>query len=440
MRDRHGIKRHWRTPVWKKAITTLFVLLVMFVGLPAAYVLHLGGVAQILEDRIAAVSGAATVTVEGASLAFRSGAMPVYIHATNVGMRLDDTDLLIPEADIAFGINSLITGVPSEVAISGLEVAIIRSPNGWTTSPLAMFLYESMQRLSTADVENDGGGNLAQDGFERLTVRASRVSLLHQEPGIAPLVLTDATISVTADVPLALRFLTARRQAGEDSGGRLRADFAGWPGSGNFLVDITADDFVTAGLVPYFDRLPDAVDGFGNVSGVLSAGVDAGEITRMDLAIIAVDGTIQMPGANPEAGFRSVSVDASYRREANLVSIGTIQIKLDDDRHFSFSGDLLDFHSDQTIVAGSIGINRLSLASLNQDWPDTAVPNVKKALFDHFSGGALTDISLEFLGRYNRVDSSFAMSRMALNSSFTGIRLDLAAGQYQRIVGPLMAP
>ena len=27
------------------------------------------------------------------------------------------------------------------------------------------------------------------------------------------------------------------------------------------------------------------------------------------------------------------------------------------------------------------------------------------------------------------------MSRMALNSSFTGIRLDLAAGQYQRIVG-----
>ena len=100
----------------------------MFVGLPAAYVLHLGGVAQILEDRIAAVSGAAKVTVEGASLAFRSGAMPVYIHATNIGMRLDDADLLIPEADIAFGVNSLITGVPSEVAISGLEVAIIRSP------------------------------------------------------------------------------------------------------------------------------------------------------------------------------------------------------------------------------------------------------------------------------------------------------------------------
>ena len=110
MRDRYGIKRHRRTPVWKKAITTLFVLLVMFVGLPAAYVLHLGGVAQILEDRIAAVSGAATVTVEGASLAFRSNAMPIYIHVTNVGMHLDDTDLLIPEADIAFGINSLITG------------------------------------------------------------------------------------------------------------------------------------------------------------------------------------------------------------------------------------------------------------------------------------------------------------------------------------------
>ena len=82
----------------------------------------------------------------------------------------------------------------------------------------------------------------------------------------------------------------------------------------------------------------------------------------MDLAISALDGTIQMPGANPEAGFRSVWLDASYRREANLVSIGAIQIKLDDDRHFSFSGDLLDFHSDQPVVAGSLG-NRLSLSS-----------------------------------------------------------------------------
>ena len=81
--------------------------------------------------------------MEKASLALRS-ARCGYIHATNVGMHLDDTDLLIL-TDIAFGVNSLITGVPSEVAISGLEVAIIRGSNGWTTSPLAMFLYETMQ-------------------------------------------------------------------------------------------------------------------------------------------------------------------------------------------------------------------------------------------------------------------------------------------------------
>ncbi len=411
-------------------------MLIIFVGLPIAYVLHLGGLAQILEDRIAAVSGAAMVSVQGASLAFRYSTMPVYINATNVGMRLDDTDLLIPEADIAFGVNSLITGVPSEVAISGLEVGIIRSSSGWTTSPLAVFLYDSVQRISTVNGRNDGGGNLAPNGFERLTVHASKVSLSHQESGIAPLLFNDVAISVTANAATGIAgFLTARRQAGGDTGGRLRVDFGGWPASGNFLVDITADDFVTRGLFPYFDRLPDAADGFGTVSGALSAGVDAGEITRMDLAISAVDGTIQMLGANLEAGFRSVWLDASYRREANLVSIGSIQIKLEDDRHFSFSGNVLDLHSDQPVVAGSLGINRLSLAQLNQDWPDTAAPDIKKALFDHVSGGALTDVSFEFLGRYNVTDGSFAMSRMALDTSFKGIRLDLAAGQYQRIVG-----
>ena len=436
LRDRDGIKRHRRTPFWKKVITTLLVLLVMFVGLPSAYVLHLGGVAQILEDRISAVSGAAQVTVGGASFAFRSGPMPVYIHATNIGMQLDDTDLLIPKADIAFGLNSLVTGAPSEVAISGLEVDIIRSANGWTTSPLAMFLFESIKKLSTTSGSNTSGGALAPKGFERLTVRASRVSLSHQDPGIAPLVLGDATISVTSDATTGIGgFLTLSRQIDKEAGGRLKADFVGWPSGGNFLVDITANDFVTAGLVPYFDRLPAAVDGFGTISGALSAGVDASQITRMDMAISAIDGTIQMPGSNPEAGFRSIWLDASYRREADLVSIGTMQINLDDDRHFSFSGDLLDFHSDQPVVAGALGINRLSLASLNQEWPDTAAADVKKVLFDHFSGGALTDISFDFVGRYNKEDGNFAMSRMTLDSSFTGIRLDLAAGQYQRIVG-----
>ena len=197
----------------------------------------------------------------------------------------------------------------------------------------AMFLYESMQRLSTANGGNDGGGNLAPNGFERLTVRASRVSLSHQEPGIAPLVLTDAAMSVTADAATGIAgFLTARRQTGEDAGGRLRVDFAGWPGSGTFLVDITADDFVTAGLVPYFDRLPDAVDGFGTVSGALSAGVDAGEITRMDLAISAVDGTIQMRVPTRRQGFvrsgwmrltgaRPI-LSPSVRYKSNLMMIG----------------------------------------------------------------------------------------------------------------------
>ncbi len=441
MRDRDGTERHRRTPFWKKAVTILFVLLVMLTSLVTGYILYLGGVAQILEERIAAVSGAAKVTVDAVSLEFRSGAAPLYIIATNVEMRLDDTDLLIPRADIAFGANSLITGMPSEIAINGLEVDIVRSGNGWKTSPLATFLFESMQQLSQANAKNKVDGSFAPNGIERLTVRANRVSLSHQNQGISPLVLINASLSVTADATTGIGgVLTVSRDAGKNSagtgiGGRLKADFAGWPGSSNFSVDITADDFVTTGLVPYFDGLPNAFNGVGTVSGTLSAGVDAGQITSMDFAVSAADGTIQMPGSSLEAGFRSVWLDGTYQREPNIVSIGTVKIKLDDDRDFSFSGEVLEFNSDQPIVTGLLGINRISLASLNQDWPDTAAPDVKKALFDHFTGGTLTDISFDFLGRFNAEDGEFSMSRMVLDSSFEGIRLDLSSGQYQRLVG-----
>lgn len=441
MRDKNGIEWRQRTQLWKKTVATLLVLLVVLVGLPAVYISHLGGVAKILEDRVAAVSDAVNVTVNEASLAFRSGPLPIYILARNVELRLDDTDLLIPEVDLAFGANFLITGMPSEIAISGLEVDIVRSANGWKTSPLAMFLYESMQRLSQDSVQNNGVGAFALNGIERLTVSANRVSLSHQNRSISPLALNNAALSVTADTTTGIAgFLTASRDAGKNHagnniGGRLKADFVGWPGSGNFIVDITANDFVSTGLASYLDSLPDAVDGFGSITGALSAGVDAGQITHMDFAVSAVDGTIQMPGSNSEAGFRSVWLDASYRREANIVSVGRVQIKLDDHRDFSFSGDVLEFNSDQPIVAGSLDVNRVSLASLEQDWPDTAAPDIKTALFDHFKGGALTDIRFDFLGRYNAENGEFLMSRMMLGSSFEGIRLDLSSGQYQRLVG-----
>ena len=433
------IKRKRHIPVWKKALITLSVLLVVAIGVPVGYVYHLGGLAKIVEDRIAAIVGAAEVGVGGASLAFRAKMMPVFIQARDVAIKLDDTDLVIPQADIIFGINSLVNAVPSEVSIKGLELDILRQADGWSASPLAMFLFETMRSASTTNTSSQRGTDgapLAWAGFERLTVRAKRLSLAYEgDDSIAPLLMSNAVVSLTADPIAGIGGYLAATRVGPEGDGTISADFVGWPGTGEVAVDLTVDDLQTTGLTPYFDVLPREIDELGVISGAASIAFDGARIGQMDVAVRALGGMIVLPGAGRKAGFDNALFELSYQRTAGILSIGTAQIALADGRKFVFDGEIAQFHSPSPVIAGTLKINRISLADLNKDWPSAAAPQVKAAVFERVSGGALSDIKFVFGAGYDRENAQLSMSRMDVSARVAGVRLNLASGQYRRLVG-----
>ncbi|MDB2324282.1 DUF3971 domain-containing protein [Alphaproteobacteria bacterium] len=458
MQNRRIRQRSPRKPLWQKAIISLFALIVLVGGAGAAYVINLGGVTKIIEQRITVLSGAEKVSVGGASLRFQSSLIPIFFRVSDVGMSLADTDLIIPQADIMFGLNSLISGGPTEIAINGLELDIGRSEDGWSASPLAVFLFDVMQNASSSkdtSASNDanalksgnagamtGAQSMMQVGLERLTVRANRLSLVHQNANIAPLVFKDAAISLTVDPETGIggyvtanRILTEVGMPVDHVAGNIKIDFVGWPVGEEFLVDMTVNNVATSGLATYFDELPMQVDGMGIVTGAASVALNNAEIARMDVAIKTADGMITMPGSADEAGFESAMLDASYRRDADLLSVATAQLKLADGREFAFSGDVVNVHTPRPSLVGALGINRMPLTTLKREWPITAAPEAKAALFDHFSGGALENILLDFVGGYDVATGQLSVSKMDVEAAYNGVRMDIATGQYRRIVG-----
>ncbi|MEL0204978.1 MAG: hypothetical protein VW987_01560, partial [Alphaproteobacteria bacterium] len=185
-------------PLWKKAGLALLVLLVAIVGVPVAYVVHHGGIAELLESRINAASGEARVKVSDARLMFRSAIVPIYIRAGDIGITLDDTELHLPQTEIFFGLKSLISGVPSEVSIKGLELDVVRNPEGWSGSPLVLYLLGAAGAANHAPAEEGATASLPE--FGRLTILANRLSISHHNnEDVAPLRFDNAIISLTTD-------------------------------------------------------------------------------------------------------------------------------------------------------------------------------------------------------------------------------------------------
>ena len=423
-------------PLWKKAGLALLFLLVAIVGVPVAYVVHHGGIAELLESRINAASGEARVKVSDARLMFRSAIVPIYIRAGDIGITLDDTELHLPQTEIFFGLKSLISGVPSEVSIKGLELDVVRNPEGWSGSPLVLYLLGAAGAANHAPAEEGATASLPE--FGRLTILANRLSISHHNnEDVAPLRFDNAIISLTTDKEVGFGGFLRASRPDDDGGGSVTADFAGMPGVGEFLVDLIVDDMAVEGIAPYFDAVPQIVDGMGRMSGAVSAALDGPMLSRLDVAASARGGVIAMPGAGREAGFDEIWFDASYRQSANLLSIGDARVSLADGRVFTFSGDIGELHTPKPAVRGSLGVNRISLAELDKDWPATAAPAVKALVFERLSGGAVENIKFSFAGTFDRASSQLQMAGMDMSAVMNGIRMDVGAGQYRRIVSTM---
>ena len=424
----------------KKLASGVFLLLALLLMSPFLYVLHLGGIKQVVTDELNGLSPRINATVGAARFAFQFKATPISIIADDVVLLNGDDVLTVPNAVIGFGLRSLFEGRPNEVSLRGLRLDLVRGKDGWKASPTSNLIEELVEQNSP-DISNakEGVGVPPLAGIQSIVLQADQLQIIHKDlPDVSPFQMVDVSLRITADTEQGLGgVLSGAREVDGQDAGQFTAEFAGWPGAEGFLANLSSSNFQTKDLASYFNAVPEVISHLGEISGSFSAGFNAERLSRLDADLTARGGSFSMPGSGKEAGFDRAVIVLSYQRDANVLNIRQAMVDLKDRRQIGFVGDVVDFHSARPTFDGVLTANRLSLASLFDDWPSGVASGFKASLEERFAGGEFTDLTINLMGGYSQDTRRLAISQLEVLAGFDNVRMKLSAGQYKRIVGTI---
>ncbi|MDA7599033.1 AsmA-like C-terminal domain-containing protein [Alphaproteobacteria bacterium] len=440
-----GSERHKRPiSIGKKIAVGIALLVALIVTIPAVYVYQSGGIKQLVFNELNSLSPNIEATVGEAGVEFKSGLIPISIVARDITLKTGDDVLLVPNARVGFALSSLMQGRPNEIALLGLKLDLVRGSDGWATSPSGSLFGEIASRASgTADTNAPASGPvngvIGFAGLQHIVIAADHLTIAHEDfDDLAPLKLVDFNARITASSDGSLGgTMSASREIANLSAGSVSMRFTGWPGRDGFLADVAMEEFNLADLATYFKPIPASVSQLGKISGQIYGGFGDNGVNRIDADIIARDGNLSLPGSTELGGFDRANLDFTYRRDANLLQISSAEVMLRDSRKLGFAGDVIGVHSPAPSVNGVLSANRLSLASLYNDWPAGVADDFKDNMQDRFSGGAFENARLEVIGSFDRNGRRLVVTHLDVASDFAGVRMNVAGGQYKRLVGTI---
>ena len=119
------------TRFWKIFGWAILGLLLLCVGAGFAFVHQAGGVSQLVEQRLNKISDRLVMAVADAGLGVRMSARPLTLKIDSMRIELDQSKILVPNAEFEFGVASLLTRQPEKLTLRGLDLDLVKTENGW---------------------------------------------------------------------------------------------------------------------------------------------------------------------------------------------------------------------------------------------------------------------------------------------------------------------
>ena len=176
---------------WRYVLGAVLLLLAGVIAAPFIYLSQAGGFAGLLQTQLSERLGGAPVVVGDVGVGLRLPSMFFTLEAYDVEISLDDGVILVPQVSAEFSPQSLLKADPSEVVLSGLDVDLTMSPDGWKQSKAAG-LFAAMASRQRNDGDSKGiprqvridnaGLNLRQPGAGGAVLRFGPVA----PPGCGP--------------------------------------------------------------------------------------------------------------------------------------------------------------------------------------------------------------------------------------------------------------
>ena len=382
-----------------------------------------------LQTQLSERLGGAPVVVGDVGVGLRLPSMFFTLEAYDVEISLDDGVILVPQVSAEFSPQSLLKADPSEVVLSGLDVDLTISPDGWKQSQAAG-LFAAM-----ASRQRDDGGN---NGIPR-QVRIDNAGLTLRQPGADGAVLrfgdVELSMAVAADGTF-VASLEGERQTQTGGDGVIALTAIGDFASRDMRLDVVSEAFSAAALMPFLPGIPQALAEAGRLSGTASLVVTESRLQAAEVDMVSIGGSIDMaPVGLPRLDYDTASMVMAYQREAGRLSLAQGEVTLADGRTIALSGDIDGLNDDVVQLAFRFRGNRWPINELYSDWPDGVAEETRAGLMKRFAGGNLTDFNIEVAGGFDRTAARLEVVSLDLSSGVRDVLIDVGTQQYERLTG-----
>jgi len=414
--------------VWLYALAVLLLAVAAAIAAPLIYLSKAGGIKGILETQLSAALGGVPVSIGDVGYELRMPSMDVTLMAYDVSFALLDTQIELPQANAVFSPETIWRLAPYEVGLSGLDLDLTLGTDA-ANSPLAL-----LAGAVAAPASNDG---TVIERARNLRIESARLTLRSPQPDMAPLRLDDIELDMmmAADGTF-VGSVEGRRLVEGGIGGRIAIAAIGDIDARGMRVDVTADDFSMIGLGHFIPGLPAMVVDAGKLAGNANLTFAGGTLLDANIDMVALAGSLDLTLAGlPVLDYDTASMIMEYQGQTGRLTMAQGELALADGRTVSLSGDVNSLHSPAPQFSLRLRGNRWPVDQIYADWPTDLAADIKAQLTKRFSGGDLSDFTLEVAGGLDRAGSRLEIVSLDLRSVVRGIFVDVGSGQYQRLVG-----
>ncbi len=414
---------------WHYVLGVAVLVLAGLIATPFVYLSQAGGLSGVFQTQLSNRLGGAAVTIGDVGIELRLPSMFFTLIAYDVEIDLNDSLIKVPVASADFSPASLLKAAPSDVVLSGLDVDLVVSPEGWQRSQ-AGALFAAMSAAPRDDSGGAGSPRNVRIDTARLTVR---------QPGPEGDVLRFGDVALLMEVAADGTFIgTLKGQRETDSGedGVIALAAIGDFSTRDIRLEIASDSFSAAAFSPFLPGIPPAIADAGRLSGSAMLVVADSRLQAADIDMVSIGGSIDLaPAGLPRLDYDTASMVMAYQREAGRLSLAQGEVTLADGRTIALSGDIGNLNDNVVQLGLRFRGNKWPINEIYTDWPDAVAEEVRAGLMERFAGGNLTDFNIELAGGFDRTTAQLEIVSLDLRSGMRDVLVDVGAQQYERLTG-----
>ncbi|MDC1383311.1 DUF3971 domain-containing protein [Candidatus Puniceispirillum sp.] len=424
--------------IFKTSVLTVAMIVTVTIGAIYLYVNQAGGLRRLLETELSLMVGVDTATVGQARFSLIFSSQPIQVTAKNIVISLKSEKINLPSTDIRFGLTSIFNGQPEMIILRGIKLDLVKKTAGWAGSPALLFLGQITKGLNQANSPSNElriGHNRLQ-GIKNIVIETDRLSLSHEVGTIPKLAFEDIYIDVRlGDNGKVFGHLRANcLNQDEHDAGSFAVSFEGLPGSHQIKLDLSASKLATRFISGYTDLLPVYLRQIGVLSGRVGLEVNDGSLANLNADVKLTDGVLVVPGASQNIDFDTAKLVFAYRGSSDSLTVSQAELNMGGKRRLSFDGVVRQLLEPVSVIKGVVEASNLPIQSVFERWPNSVAPDLKNKIRKMFSGGYFKSVKATFEGAFVSENNKWDLLKIDLDSQFSGVRANVASGQYKRIV------